>query len=135
MKTIKTLLVVVIAIILLIVGLLFSQANSLPVTLKFYHYETLAMPLWFLVIISALAGAVLSVVLVFLDLFRGSRKVSKYKRETKLLTREVNTLKSDLSSAREEIKKLKETIDTQDQKEINPPTEESQPNEESQTEE
>lgn len=136
MKTIKTLLIVIFAIILLIIGLLFSQANSLPVTLKFYHYETLAMPLWFLVIISALAGAVLSVVLVFFDLFKGSRRVSKYKRDAKMLTREVNSLKTDLTTARDEIQRLKEALDKQNTTETSPTvTQETEPEVETKTEE
>jgi uncharacterized integral membrane protein len=110
MKTVKTLLYVVFAIVALIFGLLFSQANSIPITLKFYHYETLAMPLWFLVVVSALAGAVLTVLLVFFDLFKGSRKISRFKKENKSLQQEITAHKNECSTLRNQNEELTKNV-------------------------
>ena len=108
MKTIRTLFLVVLGIIVLIIGLIFSLANMMPVTLKFYHYETISMPLWFLVMISVLSGAFLTVILIFLDLYRGARKISKMKKELRGLERNLSALKQEnllLENDRNNLKK------------------------------
>lgn len=107
MKTIKTLFLVVLGIVILILGLIFSLANMTPVTLKFYHYETVPMPLWFLVIVCVLLGALFTVFLIFLDLYRGARKLSKMKKELKGLEKNLDSLKIENFSLEEERNRLK----------------------------
>lgn len=124
MKTIKTLVLIVIGIVLLILGLIFSLANMTPVTLKFYHFETIAMPLWFLVIMSVLLGAVFTIVLIVLDLYRGSRKLSRVKRELKSLESKYSSLKNDKERIERDKAELQKSMttkpkETTENKEIN----------------
>ena len=110
MKTIKTLALVIIGIMVLIIGLIFSLANMTPVTLRFYHFETIAIPLWFLVIISALAGAIFTIFLILLDLYRGFRKLTKLKKDLKSLQKEISNLKCENETLAKQKNSLEKSI-------------------------
>jgi len=122
MKTIKTLIYVVLGIVILILGLVFCLANMTPVTLKFYHFETVPIPLWFLVIVSMLAGAVLTVILITLDLYRGARKLSNLKKELKSIEKKFNSLKEEKKALEHEKKCLLEARE-EEKDETSPDTE------------
>ena len=68
---------------LVLMGILFCMSNMTPVTLKFYHFETYPIPISFLVILAMLFGGLLTVIITVLDIYKGSRKLTRLKKDIK----------------------------------------------------
>jgi putative membrane protein len=76
------------------VGVAFAVLNAAPVTLNFYYFETVEVPLSLTLVVSLALGAVLGVIAGLGAIVRLKRENGKLRKEVKLAEKEVMNLRN-----------------------------------------
>jgi len=67
----------------------FSQFNSLPVTIRYYHIKDIVVPAYMLIFVALLAGVIITGLLGVVERFRLNRTIAKQNKTIRDLRKEL----------------------------------------------